>query len=363
MRRISLIFAAFALTLVANAGTIVPARTGNGPTLTGTATANNCVKFADTSGNIADSGSACGGAGTVTTTGTPANGNLTKFSGATSITNGDLSGDCTTSGALAITCTKTSGVAFTSAATTATGTSGATIPLLNGANTHSGATTFSSTISSTVAGAASTPGVTVSGVPFAGTGTTSFPQVYINVSGATASTTLNTAGTALGVNGHGAIDLVNFLEDGTSQFKVNSTGTATVATAVSAPTVTGTSTVQFGSAFKNSNNTHILMSATAPTIASGFGTSPSVVANNGTAAFTINVGTGGTASSGVVTMPAATTGWACVVAPNAAPQAGAEMFSAPTSTTSITITNYTASTAVALAWPASAVLQVTCIGY
>lgn len=45
-----------------------------------------------------------GGSGTVTTTGSPANGNLTQFSGATSITNGNLSGDCSTSGALATTC-------------------------------------------------------------------------------------------------------------------------------------------------------------------------------------------------------------------------------------------------------------------
>ncbi len=43
------------------------------------------------------------GAGTVTTTGSPASGNLTKFTGATSISNGDLSGDLTTSGTLAAT--------------------------------------------------------------------------------------------------------------------------------------------------------------------------------------------------------------------------------------------------------------------
>lgn len=43
------------------------------------------------------------GGGSVTTTGSPASGNLTKFSGATSITNGDLSGDVTTSGALVTT--------------------------------------------------------------------------------------------------------------------------------------------------------------------------------------------------------------------------------------------------------------------
>lgn len=46
---------------------------------------------------------AASGGGTVTTTGSPASGNLTKFSGTSSITNGDLSGDVTTSGTLATT--------------------------------------------------------------------------------------------------------------------------------------------------------------------------------------------------------------------------------------------------------------------
>lgn len=58
-----------------------------------------------------------GSGGTITTTGSPASGNLAKFSGANSVTNGDLSGDCTTSGTLSITCTKTSGVAFAAVAT------------------------------------------------------------------------------------------------------------------------------------------------------------------------------------------------------------------------------------------------------
>ena len=56
-----------------------------------------------------------------------------------------------------------------------------------------------------------------------------------------------------------------------------------------------------------------LFSATTPTISSGFGTTPSIVNSNGTAAFSINVGTGGTASSGVITLPAATTDWNCAV--------------------------------------------------
>lgn len=42
-------------------------------------------------------------ASAVTTTGSPASGNLAKFSGAASVTNGDLSGDVTTSGTLAAT--------------------------------------------------------------------------------------------------------------------------------------------------------------------------------------------------------------------------------------------------------------------
>src|ERR1035437_9190810 len=109
--------------------------------------------------------------------------------------------------------------------------------------------------------------------------------------------------------------------------------------------------------------THILSSATAPTVSSGFGTSPTIPNNNGTAAFTVNVGTGGTASSGVITLPAASVGWACHVTPNGAPHAAAEVFSAPTSSTSITITNYTASSGIALAWPASTVLQVLCTAY
>ena len=108
--------------------------------------------------------------------------------------------------------------------------------------------------------------------------------------------------------------------------------------------------------------TETIISTIDPAIASGFGTSPSISATN-TTAFTVNVGTGGTASSGVITMPAATTGWNCKVTPNGAPQAAAVTYSAPTSTTSITLTNYTLTTGATLAWTASTVLAVSCIGY
>ena len=81
-------------------------------------TTGNCVQ-ASTGGLLTTTAGACGtSSGTITATGSPASGNIAKFSGATSITNGDISGDCTTSGALAITCTKTSGTVFAASATT-----------------------------------------------------------------------------------------------------------------------------------------------------------------------------------------------------------------------------------------------------
>lgn len=91
----------------------------------------------------------------------------------------------------------------------------------SGTSTRLGFNVFSTS------GAASKPSVLVSGVPFAGTGTTSFPLVYINDANATASSTLNTAGTYFGVNGDGTQDLMNLLKDGTSQLKVSSGGTVT----------------------------------------------------------------------------------------------------------------------------------------
>jgi hypothetical protein len=60
--------------------------------------------------------SVSGASGTVTTTGSPANGNLSKFTGATSISNTDLTGDVTTSGGVATTlktAAKTRAITFT----------------------------------------------------------------------------------------------------------------------------------------------------------------------------------------------------------------------------------------------------------
>ena len=106
----------------------------------------------------------------------------------------------------------------------------------------------------------------------------------------------------------------------------------------------------------------VLFSSTAPTISSGFGTTPSIVASNGTAAFTINVGTGGTASSGVVGLPTATTGWSCEAQDQTTPGVNATKQTANT-TTSVTLTNYNTTTGVAAAWTASDILYVNCVAF
>lgn len=76
----------------------------SGGTLTGTGlTVGNCVQVT-TGGLLTTTASSCGtSSGTITDTGSPVSGNLAFFSGATSITNGNLSGDATTSGTNALT--------------------------------------------------------------------------------------------------------------------------------------------------------------------------------------------------------------------------------------------------------------------
>ena len=105
-------------------------------------------------------------------------------------------------------------------------------------------------------------------------------------------------------------------------------------------------------------NAVLEVSATAPTISSGFGTSPTITGAT-TAAFTINVGTGGTASSGVITLPTATNAWACAVSDTGTTTI--TKVSAKT-TSSITLTNYTMSSGATAAWSASSLVDVICQG-
>lgn len=116
-----------------------------------------------------------------------------------------------------------------------------------------------------------------------------------------------------------------------------------------------------GSALQLGGRTHWVN--TAPTISSGFGTSPSIAAGISSAAFSINVGTGGTATSGVIGLPTATTGWHCTCTDITTQSSTVFLCKQKaSSTTSATIANYNTAGAEA-AWVASNILHVTCTAF
>lgn len=106
-----------------------------------------------------------------------------------------------------------------------------------------------------------------------------------------------------------------------------------------------------------------MWTSSAPNVSSGFGTSPSVIAgSNGVGEFQINVGTGGTANNGVISLPyAATNQWHCTCEDETTHSATVFMCqqTAHPSTTTATIGNFNTS-GVAAPWVASDVLNVRC---
>ncbi|MBI3678476.1 MAG: hypothetical protein HY243_17855 [Proteobacteria bacterium] len=90
------------------------------------------------------------------------------------------------------------------------------------------AETFSAADIFSVTGAASTPGLSITGAPYtAGTATANFPQVYINTTGATGPTTFSTSGTLFGINsatGFTGNFMDVHLNGGASLFKIDSAG-------------------------------------------------------------------------------------------------------------------------------------------
>lgn len=110
---------------------------------------------------------------------------------------------------------------------------------------------------------------------------------------------------------------------------------------------------------------NLALSSATPTISSGFGTSPSVTAGTA-AAFRVDVGTGGTATAGVIGLPTAATGWNCYVENVTATAANAmdqRTVQTSSTTASATVENQTVSTGAALAWSASDVLAVSCVAF
>ena len=103
----------------------------------------------------------------------------------------------------------------------------------------------------------------------------------------------------------------------------------------------------------------LAMSSVSPTISSGFGTSPSITANGSTAG-KITIGTGGTASSGVLALPTASGGWYCTVVSS---NDGSYVRMTTSTTTTATIAKYGSSTASAIAFLAGDTLFFGCTAY
>lgn len=99
-------------------------------------------------------------------------------------------------------------------------------------------------------GAASTPAQIYTGTIFTGgTGTTTFPQLLVQPSTATPSTTWSTTGTAIGVDAHTGVGrLLDLQLDGTTEFNVSAAGAVAAASTVSASSVVASNSVQAGAA-------------------------------------------------------------------------------------------------------------------
>lgn len=112
--------------------------------------------------------------------------------------------------------------------------------------------------------------------------------------------------------------------------------------------------------------TNLLISPTAPTINSGFGTSPSII-QNGTAAFTVTVGSA-PGNGGVITVPSGNignTGWNCIVNNQTAALGNRADNTRQTNSTTIAITvqNQTTSTGAALNFTAADKITFNCAEY
>lgn len=107
-----------------------------------------------------------------------------------------------------------------------------------------------------------------------------------------------------------------------------------------------------------------LLMGVAATISSGFGATPSIANSNGAMVTVINVGTGGVASSGVLALPAASTGWVlhCIDITAAAGHTGLRTVQIASTTTTATIESQN-SAGAATAWASGSLVRVIALAY
>lgn len=167
---------------------------------------------------------------------------------------------------------------------------------------------------------------------------------------------------AVGATNNGELDLKG-LTSGTGIIKcANATCTSlTTGSAFQNTSASGFTATVGG--FNLGATAHILISSTAPTISSGFGGTPSIVASNGPGAFTINVGTGGVATTGVVGLPTAAAGWSCNFNDQTTTSATVFITKQTANTTaSVTIGNFNDTTGAA-AWAAGDIINAQCFAF
>jgi hypothetical protein len=183
-------------------------------------------------------------------------------------------------------------------------------------------------------------------------------QIGVTTAGARSFNFTATAGKLEGVTATPTLTL-----DNSSGSCLNYTGASLCVTSNSI-TASGTTGFNISAGTPFTIQSKPIISGSTPTISSGFGTSPSVTAGTSTAAFRVNVGTGGSATSGVIALnTTATTGWNCFCTDVTTASATVNQCKqTATSTTTATIGNFNTS-GVAAAWVASDIIAVSCFGY
>lgn len=203
--------------------------------------------------------------------------------------------------------------------------------------------------------------------PFNTTGCTATgsqaPLCGVNITGFSLNTTGNPDGWILHASGALTACAGNCFEIDIPGFTLNQLGAGTFAGTVMGAAVSATGNLGFaggGSGNFNGPTTTVCAGA-APTISSGFGTSPTVPSQNGSCSFELNVGTGGTASSGVVAMNfTAAHHFSCWIQ-DITTQSASVFLTKQTASTTTTVTfgNFNTSGA-ATAWAASDILAGGC---
>lgn len=289
--------------------------------------------------NVQTAVSNIGGAGGVTVTGSPVSGELTKFSGASSITNGNLTGDCSTTNTLSVTCLQTNGTNFGTFATQ----NYATPPAIGGTTPAAG--TFTTGLFNNVTLAASQ---SASGNGFynaiAGN------QVNISVNGASVgdftATGLNS--TPIGSTTAAAATFTTFASKGTATINASQNSTTSIGTGSTTSTVSiggGSNVILIGSPQKSNG--------TAFTVASGTGAcaTTSTLAGGPTSGHFTCTGSTGASTVTLTLITNAGTAEVCygrdVTTPTTVTQTGAESVTSVT----LTLTSVTANDVISFGCP------------